>query len=112
MYSIYMETPTKPVGCVKVATGILGDKWTPHLLRYFLNEETVRFCQLQELTSGINPRTLSSRLGSLEVAGVIEKVNFGSGNRCEYRLTPKGHDLLPILHSMQVWGEKYADHSL
>lgn len=97
---------------MRAATGILGDKWTPHLLRYFVNEETVRFCQLQELTDGINPRTLSSRLDSLEADGVIEKINLGSGSRCEYRLTPKGYDLLPILHSMQVWGEKYANGRL
>jgi DNA-binding HxlR family transcriptional regulator len=102
-----METATQTVGCVEAATNILGDKWTPHLLRYFLNEKIVRFCQLQELTGGINPRTLSSRLAYLEENNIVERVIPGSSSRCEYQLTPKGQDLLPILLDMQKWGEKY-----
>lgn len=108
MYSMVMDTATKPIGCLQAATDILGDKWTPHLLRYFINEETVRFCQLQELTGGINPRTLSSRLSTLEETGIITKIVSGSGSRCEYQLTTKGHDLLPILQDMEMWSEKYA----
>jgi DNA-binding HxlR family transcriptional regulator len=102
-----MRTATKPLGCVQAATDILGDKWTPLLLRCFINEETVRFCQLQELAGGINPRTLSARLDSLEKAAIIRKLT-ATGNRCEYQLTEKGRDLLPILRSMQDWGEKHA----
>lgn len=108
-----METAAiKPIGCLKAATDILGDKWTPHLLRYFTNEETVRFCQLQELTGGINPRTLSARLTSLEEAGVIEKLTIESSSRCEYQLTEKGRDLMPILYDMQAWSSKYAPNEL
>ena len=107
MYSNSMNVATEPLGCVQAATDILGDKWTPLLLRMFVNKETVRFCQLQDGTGGINPRTLSARLTSLEESGIILKLP-GSGNRCEYQLTPKGHDLLPILRSMQEWGEKHA----
>ena len=102
-----MNTTAERVGCVQAATDILGDKWTPLLLRFFLNEDTVRFCQLQDLTGGINPRTLSARLTSLEQSGIVEKLP-ASGNRCEYRLTEKGQDLLPILRDMQTWGEKYT----
>jgi len=64
-----MNSATKEIGCVKAATEILGDKWTPQLLRFFLNNEVVRFCQLQDLVGGINPRTLSARLSSLEEQG-------------------------------------------
>ena len=53
-----MTETTAQIGCIGAATAILGDKWTPHLLRAFLNEDTVRFCQLQDLVEGINPRTL------------------------------------------------------
>lgn len=111
MYSITMNTATKPIGCLQAATDILGDKWTPLLLRYFINEATVRFCQLQDLTGGINPRTLSSRLDALEKAGIITKTSTGLGSRCEYQLTTKGHDLLPILQDMEAWSKKY-DHTV
>ena len=97
------------IGCVKEATRILGDKWTPQLLRFFVNEEVVRFCQLQDLTEGINPRTLSARLNSLEKEGIIEKVSHTDSSRCEYRLTQKGSELTPILQDMQAWSDRYAN---
>lgn len=101
-----MEAQT--VGCVKAATKIIGDKWTPQLLRFFVNEPTVRFCQIQDAVAGINPRTLSARLDSLENEGIIEKVNSRETTRCEYRLTQKGQELTPILQDMQRWSERYA----
>ena len=102
-----MKTATETVGCVDSATTILGNKWTPQLLRYFINEDAVRFCQIQDLVGGINPRTLCARLEQLEDAGVIVKEANSDSNRCVYRLTDKGRDLLPVLKSMQAWSTKY-----
>ena len=102
------ETINETVGCVKAATKILGDKWTPQLLRFFINEESVRFCQIQDLVEGINPRTLSARLDHLEAEGIITKNATTSDSRCEYRLTTKGRDLMPILKSMQSWSDQYT----
>jgi DNA-binding HxlR family transcriptional regulator len=102
-----MTTAVKPIGCVKAATEILGDKWTPQLLRFFINEEVVRFCQLQDLVGGINPRTLSARLASLEEHEIITKLPTTSAARCEYMLTQKGKALVPILQDMQTWSDTY-----
>lgn len=100
-----METAT--VGCVKAATEILGDKWSPEILRHFLSGETVRFCQLQDNCGGINPRTLSARLAHLENADIIVRIPTDT-SRCEYAITEKGKDLLPVLQSMRTWSEKYG----
>lgn len=99
---------TDTIGCVKAATKILGDKWTPQLLRFFINEESVRFCQIQDLVEGINPRTLSARLDHLEAEGIITKNATTSDSRCEYRLTTKGRDLMPVLKDMQAWSDRYS----
>lgn len=103
-----MTTTMQSIGCVKAATTVLGDKWTPQLLRFFANEESVRFCQLQDLVGGINPRTLSARLTALEKNEIIEKLTPISHSHSEYRLTEKGRDLLPILYDMQAWGKKHT----
>lgn len=103
-----MQSEQATIGCVKAATEILGDKWTPQLLRFFINNEVVRFCQLQDMVGGINPRTLSARLANLEDQDVIMRLPQGQTSRCEYTLTNKGKDLLPILRSMQAWSEKYS----
>lgn len=94
------------IGSVDAATEIIGDKWTPRLLRYFVSEQTVRFCQLQDMTGDINPRTLSARLVKLEEQGIIVK-RPTSPSRCEYELTNKGRDLMPILAQMHSWSVKY-----
>ncbi len=108
MNKMNTEAPTEAsIGCIKAASAILGDKWTPQLLRFFLNEKVIRFCQVQELVGGINPRTLSARLDTLEHEGIITKLHNANSSRCEYTLTRKGQDLLPILRSMEYWSKKY-----
>ena len=104
-----MKTASETIGCVDSATSILGNKWTPQLLRYFLNEESVRFCQIQDLVGGINPRTLCARLEQLEDAGVISKQQSEDSSRCVYTLTDKGRDLMPVLQTMQAWSSKYPE---
>ena len=96
------------IGCVKEATRILGDKWTPLLLRFFINNESLRFCQVQDMVEGINPRTLSARLDNLEKEGIILKVTSPEKARCEYRLTNKGRELLPVLRDMEAWSHRFA----
>lgn len=102
------QTVVDRVGCVKAASEIVGDKWTPQLLRFFLNEKTVRFCQLQDLVESINPRTLSARLDSLEREGIIKKSPTRGMRRCEYHLTEKGEALLPIIREMDAWSAMYG----
>lgn len=97
------------IGCLNAATDVLGDKWTPRLLCHFFTSKSLRFCELQDKTTGINPRTLSARLVMLEERGIIEKIGDG---RHEYRLTQKGHDFLPVLRHMETWSTKYSlEHS-
>lgn len=103
-----MSSTLDPIGCVKAAADIIGDKWTPQLLRFLANEDCVRFCQLQELVGGINPRTLSARLSSLEAHHIIKKTPTSATMRCEYTLTKKGRDLLPIIRDMEVWAAQHA----
>lgn len=104
-----MKTTRQTIGCLDSATAILGNKWTPQLLRYFINENSVRFCQIQELVGGINPRTLCARLEELESEGIIIKQLAEEGSRCVYQLTDKGRDLLPVLQTMQQWSTKYPN---
>lgn len=89
------------------ATAILGDKWTP-LIITALSKSSMRFCQLQESVGGVNPRTLSARLTSLEENGIICKEPSIESAHDHYILSQKGKDLLPVINSMHQWGDKYA----
>jgi DNA-binding HxlR family transcriptional regulator len=101
-----MKLYTPSLGNVEAAVAILGDKWTP-LLIHALAQKSVRFCNLQN-GAGINPRTLSARLAWLEEQGIIAKTTYPEvPPRCEYGLTQKGRDLLPILKDMAAWSKRY-----
>ena len=101
-----MLIENKP-GCVEATARIIGDKWTPLLVRA-LAGEPMRFCELQKATGNINPRTLSARLSWLEQNDIVTKGHRATVPPCsEYLLTQKGVDLVPVLQSMAMWGEKY-----
>lgn len=78
------------------------------MLLYALSKGQNRFGELQAAVGGVNPRTLSARLDVLEADGIVDKVVYTEmPPHVEYMLTPKGRDLLPIIESMIVWGQKH-----
>lgn len=104
-----MSTQTlldQSTSCIVAATTILGDKWTPLIINV-LQDQPLRFCQIQESIGGVNPRTLSARLDKLEEHMIIQKTHAHDQTYSHYCLSPKGQDLLPIIASMTQWGEKY-----
>jgi len=107
--TLQQTTAIEPqVGCIAGAMKIIGNKWTALILRDLMAGPR-RFCELERSVGNINPRTLSQRLEDLVEHEIITKAVFAEvPPRCEYTLTEKGHDLLPILQQMATWGDKYA----
>lgn len=108
MNSTSVNTTLEPkVGCIASAMKIIGNKWTALILRDLM-EGPKRFCELEKSVGNINPRTLSQRLDDLETENIITRQTFAEvPPRCEYTLTQKGRDLLPVLKQMAAWGNKY-----
>ena len=51
---------------------------------------------------------LADRLARLVDEGVLERVAYQQRpERFEYRLTPKGLDLWPVIVSLMQWGDRY-----
>jgi DNA-binding HxlR family transcriptional regulator len=86
---------------------VVGEWWSMLILRdVFLG--VTRFDDIQERL-GISRNILSRRLSALVDAGVLKKVPYSEHPpRFEYRLTPKGVDLWPVLTAMRQWGDRYA----
>ncbi len=112
MKTTSVDTPIEPqVGCIASAMQIIGNKWTALILRDLFSGPK-RFCELEKSVGNINPRTLSQRLDDLEEYGIVTKQTFAEvPPRCEYTLTQKGEDLLPILQKMAAWGTKYHQNA-
>jgi DNA-binding HxlR family transcriptional regulator len=94
--------------CPVLATArIVSGKWTLLILRD-LSVGPRRFTQLERSLAGISPRTLSSRLRTLEEEGVVERREYCQvPPRVEYELTSRGMDLLPIIDAMRDYGERW-----
>jgi DNA-binding HxlR family transcriptional regulator len=101
------ETP-ETVGCPVARTAeIIGNKWTPLILRDLAHGRR-RFSELERSLAGISPKTLSERLKRLEEARVVERSCFAEvPPRVEYSLTPKGYALLPVIESMREFGNRW-----
>jgi DNA-binding HxlR family transcriptional regulator len=85
---------------------IIGDRWTWLIIRdAFLGMR--RFGEFQE-SLAIAPNVLTDRLGRLVDEGILERVPYSEHPvRHEYRLTPKGADLVVGLNALRQWGDTY-----
>jgi DNA-binding HxlR family transcriptional regulator len=85
---------------------VVGDSWTMLVIRELFNGSG-RFNGLLDAVKA-PPAILSERLASLERDDVIAKRPYSSrDDRFEYRLTPKGRDLYPVLISLMAWGDRW-----
>ncbi|MEO9326222.1 helix-turn-helix domain-containing protein [Nocardioides sp. C4-1] len=90
------------------AMSVLGEKGTLIVLREVFNGVR-RFADIQR-HSRLPKQVLSNRLALLVEHDVLRRVPYrddGARERHEYRLTPKGFELYPILAAVSEWGTRY-----
>lgn len=89
------------------ALDVVGDWWTLLIVRDSARGAH-RFEELQR-ELGMSRKVLAERLKLLVDAGVLEKVPYQERPvRHEYRLTPRGRGLLPVLIALQDWGDTWV----
>ncbi|MFD9455425.1 winged helix-turn-helix transcriptional regulator [Streptomyces sp. NPDC059985] len=89
------------------ALNVVGDWWTLLIVR-----DTARglhrFDELQR-ELGMSRKVLTERLKMLVEAGVLTREPYQERPvRHEYRLTPRGRGLLPVLVALQDWGDTWV----
>ena len=92
---------------VAKATEIVGEKWTLLILRELLMG-THRFNDFQRSMSRISPTVLTKRLKLLEDKGIVTRKRISGQKGHEYRLTPMGRELEPLVEQLAVWGQRWA----
>ncbi len=85
---------------------LIGEGWTILILREaFFGSR--RFEDFQKHL-GIARNILTTRLQKLVDGGVLERKPIKEGaKRHEYRLTPMGRDLYPVLIALTQWGDRW-----
>ena len=89
------------------ASEILGDRWTLLIVREMLGGAR-GFNELQRGLPGISRSVLTDRMRSLERAEVVERRTGPKGRTLEYRLTPAGRDLEPVVQAIGEWGVTWS----
>lgn len=86
---------------------VIGDRWTLLLLRdCFLG---IRRFEVFQSRLGISRTIITERLNTLVREGVLRRQPYQDRPvRYEYRLTPKGRELYPVLMSIVNWGNKHG----
>ncbi|QJY44661.1 winged helix-turn-helix transcriptional regulator [Pseudonocardia broussonetiae] len=103
----FRELPSGRCSVARTAA-LVGDAWTVLVLRDLFNG--IR--RFDDLTThlGIARNVLTRRLSTLTEHGLVEKVPYrepGRRERHEYRLTPAGRDLRPLLLAMIDYGDRH-----
>ena len=92
---------------VAKASEILGDRWTLLIVREMLGGAS-GFNELQRGLPGISRSVLADRMRALERAEVIDRRTGPQGRTLEYRLTPAGRDLEPVVQAIGEWGATWS----
>ncbi len=87
-------------------TGIIGDYWTPLIVRELLHGRE-HFNDLVRSLPEISRSLLSARLRAMERADIIECTRGDQRNLSSYRLTQSGRELRQVLDAMSDWGERW-----
>jgi DNA-binding HxlR family transcriptional regulator len=84
---------------------LLGRRWTLRVL-WELREEALGFRELQARCDGMSASVLSTRLGELREAGIVESDESGVN-----RLTPDGRGLLEAFGPLDRWATRWGGPS-
>lgn len=103
---------TKLTCKIQRTVALISDKWKV-LIICMLADGTKRFGEIARSLEGITPTVLTRGLRDLEADGMLARAVFAEvPPRVEYRLTPLGESLLPILRQLHEWADRHADKLL
>ena len=84
----------------------IGGKWKVMII-YGISTKCNRFSLLQKALPAISKQMLVNQLRELEEDNIIERLVYAEmPPRVEYRLTPVGESIMPIIKVMEDWGFK------
>ena len=92
---------------VAIGTRLIADRWTMLIVRELLIGAT-GFNAIHRGLPALSRTLLSSRLRYLQRIGVVRRHGCPApGSRHEYRLTPAGLALRPVLEALGVWARDW-----
>ena len=89
---------------------LIESKWKSCILDELRSGESMRPSGIHRCLPEAAPRVLDIQLKEMVEDGLVEKTIYPElPPRSEYRITPLGMSLLPIIDQMLQWGKEHFD---
>ena len=92
---------------VAKAAEILTERWALLVLRELIMGSS-HYNDIRRGVPLISPSVLAQRLKTLEQSGIIECDRSSDGRSSEYKLTPAGRELEPVIQAFGIWGQRWV----
>jgi DNA-binding HxlR family transcriptional regulator len=89
------------------ALELLAERWTLLLVRELLMGSR-RFNDLRRGVPLMAPSMMSQRLKALTRSGIVVREPGPDGRSCQYRVTPAGEELRPLIIQLGTWGQRWS----
>lgn len=88
---------------------VINGKWNMVII-YFLNDNVLRFGELQRKLPNITQASLTKQLRILEQYGIVHREVYKEvPPKVEYSLTELGTKFLPVLDALEQWAKEYEN---
>jgi DNA-binding HxlR family transcriptional regulator len=99
----------KHLACpAELTAELIGGRWKIVLL-WHLFQGVRRFSDLQRAVPGITQKVLTQQLRDMEKKGFVTRTIYPEvPPKVEYRITPLGVTLKPVVDAMHQWGAEHV----
>ena len=111
---MYKRKLEKDIRCpLEYGMELFGGKWNSRIICVLAAMEPLRYSALRQEMGNITDAVLASTLKELVNNDIVKRTSYDEiPPRVEYRLTEKGHSVVPILQSICRWsGAFYREDS-
>lgn len=104
--------PDGAVAHVSRVMRMLQGRWKLPILFRLYADPALRTLQLKRDLPGVSQKMLTQHLRELAEDGLVERVDYGEKPlRVEYRLSPAGRELVPVLAAMNRFSQAHPPRS-
>lgn len=95
---------------LRLTMSLIESKWKSCILDELRSGDGFRPSEIHKCLPEATPRVLDIQLKELVQDGLVTKTIYPElPPRSEYKITPLGQTLLPIIDAMLKWGEEHYD---
>ena len=81
-----------------------------HILFWLWKRDIMRYSEIKKVLPGITHKMLSNQLKELEADGLLVRHEYPQvPPKVEYYLSESGKTIMPVLHSLCLWGLEHID---